>query len=52
MLNTGIEVLGIFVYCYSTDEKNACMKKINTIMSNTFSHDEDEETKEGEKMGH
>jgi hypothetical protein len=39
MLTTGIEVLGIFVYCYDINEKNQNFKKLNHLMCNLFSQD-------------
>lgn len=33
---TGIEVLGLFVYCYDSNEKHASLKKLTSIFNRVF----------------
>lgn len=42
MLCTGIEILGLFLYCYDTHEKQAAQKKLNSIFNRIFVPDEDD----------
>jgi hypothetical protein len=42
-MTTGIDVIGLFVYCNDSSEKNAAFKKLNVIMNNMFSGEEEDE---------
>lgn len=46
MLSTGIEVLGLFVYCYDTNEKTNAYKKLNSVMNRIFAEEEDDDKTE------
>jgi hypothetical protein len=43
-----LEVLGLFVYTYDSQEKNGCFKKINSIMNRMFVPEHDDEIEEEE----
>ncbi len=43
MLPSGIEVLGFFVFCSSSEEKNTSLKKLTSVMSRMFAPDENED---------
>lgn len=46
MLTTGVEILGLFVYAQSSDQKVQSFKKLNSIMNSLFTPDFEEETKD------
>jgi hypothetical protein len=41
-LTTGLEVLGLFIYCQGVDQKNAALKKLNNLMNCLFLPDNDD----------
>ena len=49
MLTTGIEIVGMFVYCQNSDQKNQGFKKLNSIMNRLFIPDEDDDYLEEEE---
>ncbi len=45
---TGVEVVGAFIYCYDSNEKNQCFKKLNSIFNRVFPQFEENDSDEEE----
>ena len=42
-LTTGVEILGLYVYAQNPEQKNQCLKKLQSVMNLLFTPDDEEE---------